>query len=118
MSDLVARRWRPRTISVYSPLQKDQDIRILRLEPGDFEDPLLCSLEPLAFGSDFEEYEALSYTWGDSLKTHTLVTPSQSRLGITSNLHTALHHLRDGRKAIYLWIHTICINQESIAERS
>jgi hypothetical protein len=102
----------------YSPLEEGQDIRILRLEPGDYYDPLLCTLEPLAFGSDFEEYEALSYTWGGGLKTHTLLTPSQSVLGITSNLHAALHHLRDDTNATHIWIDALCINQESVPERN
>ncbi len=102
----------------YSRLERSQDIRILRLEPGYFDDPLVCSLEPLTFGRHFRKYEALSYAWGDSNKTHTLLTPSQSVLGVTSNLHGALHHLRSRRRAIYIWIDALCINQESLAERS
>jgi hypothetical protein len=90
----------------------------LRLEPGVYDDPLLCSLEPLAFGSDFEEYEALSYTWGDGVKTYALLTLSETVLGITSVLHVALHHLRDEKEVIHIWIDALCINQESLAERS
>lgn len=44
----------------YPPLEEGQETRILKLEPGKLDDPLLCSLEPLDFSSDFEEYEALS----------------------------------------------------------
>ncbi|KAK4115357.1 hypothetical protein N656DRAFT_703708 [Canariomyces notabilis] len=51
---------------VYPPLPVEADsIRILSVEPGDFYDPLVCTLTPTTFGSK-PRYVALSYTWGIS----------------------------------------------------
>src|SRR5947199_2207373 len=52
-------------------------IRILTIEPGDFFDPLLCTLTPAAF-SDRPNYVALSYTWGSS-------HPDNSKLSVSLN---------------------------------
>jgi hypothetical protein len=78
--------WSPESVGQdeyqYVPLQDGQDVSRFEARTGSSKDTLLCSLEPLAFNSDHEKYEALSYTWGDGCKTHKIVTPSQSRLGL------------------------------------
>ncbi|KAM7208048.1 Heterokaryon incompatibility protein (HET) domain containing protein [Naviculisporaceae sp. PSN 640] len=50
---------------VLPPLPHGVDaIRTIKVEPGDFSDPLICTLNPVAFGAK-PKYVALSYTWGD-----------------------------------------------------
>ncbi|KAF2245143.1 hypothetical protein BU26DRAFT_408714, partial [Trematosphaeria pertusa] len=50
----------------YPPLPTGQDaIRILTLEPGEFMQPLTCTLASTAFATR-PKYIALSYTWGPS----------------------------------------------------
>jgi hypothetical protein len=50
----------------YPPLPAGVDaIRILTVEPGDFADPLVCTLTSVPFSSK-PKYVALSYTWGPS----------------------------------------------------
>ena len=49
----------------YPPLRTNEDsIRNLTLEPGDFADPLVCSLSTVTFGMK-PRYVALSYTWSN-----------------------------------------------------
>ena len=50
-------------------------IRILKVEAGDFYDPLICTLRSVAFG-DKPKYVALSYTWGDPFPNSTSVPTS------------------------------------------
>lgn len=67
------------------------------------------------------KYEALSYTWGDSSKTDTVIiqAPAGSRsLGIGHNLAIALRHLRYKDSPRCFWIDAICINQEDLDERA
>jgi hypothetical protein len=82
-------------------------IRILSVEPGDFSEPLVCKLIPVAF-SDQPQYTALSYTWRDpypdnaALPTspeepkesyqplETTKTPSKSRADTSSKDHTEI----------------------------
>ncbi|KAL2024433.1 hypothetical protein VTK56DRAFT_8244 [Thermocarpiscus australiensis] len=53
-------------VFVYPPLLAgDDSIRILSVHPGDFYDPLLCSLKSVTF-SRKPKYVALSYAWGVS----------------------------------------------------
>lgn len=65
------------------------------------------------------EYEALSYVWGldadqllASVGDHGHVVP------MTKNLYAALQRLRNGSLARYLWVDSVCINQDDDEERS
>ncbi|KAI1777836.1 heterokaryon incompatibility protein-domain-containing protein [Hypoxylon cercidicola] len=49
----------------YPPLPLEDAIRILTIEPGDFDDEITSTLTPVTFGAR-PKYTALSYTWGDS----------------------------------------------------
>jgi hypothetical protein len=50
---------------IYPALPVDADaIRILTLEPGDFLDPLIATLQPATFRTK-PRYVALSYTWNN-----------------------------------------------------
>ncbi|KAK4206696.1 heterokaryon incompatibility protein-domain-containing protein [Rhypophila decipiens] len=88
--------------------------------------------------NDGPKYEALSYTWEDwpdggnntpelvhiqtcvtSTRRHSCNMSCLTRLSATSNLATALRHLRaDHRRTLPLWIDAISINQASISERN
>jgi hypothetical protein len=47
----------------YPPLPVGVDgIRICNIKPGEFSDPLICTLTPISFGNK-PKYVALSYTW-------------------------------------------------------
>jgi Heterokaryon incompatibility protein (HET) len=62
------------------------------------------------------EYEALSYAWGDPTIT-TPVTIHGLPFEVTTNLESALRHLRSERNTRTLWIDAICIQQLNHQER-
>jgi hypothetical protein len=51
--------------SMYSPLDIERnEIRIMILEPGKWDDEINCSLKVVSL-NDNPEYSTLSYVWGD-----------------------------------------------------
>lgn len=65
--------------------------------------------------SESDQYEALSYVWGDSLKRRP-ITVSNQQFQATENLELALRHLRQRDRPRVLWIDSLCINQNDVAE--
>ena len=64
------------------------------------------------------KYTALSYTWGQPLRTEdAFIGISSQCIKITETLHAARVHLRR-RVPVTLWIDAVCINQDDIKERS
>ncbi|KAF5510947.1 Heterokaryon incompatibility protein 6, OR allele [Colletotrichum siamense] len=106
---------------LYEPLY-GRKIRLLRLLPGNYRDPLRCKLQTVDL--QFKpEYEALSYTWansnGDSsLSQQIYVGARQDILLITANCANALRRLRFASWSRNLWVDAICIDQCNIHERS
>ncbi|KAL8787130.1 MAG: hypothetical protein Q9195_007912 [Heterodermia aff. obscurata] len=124
----------------YTPLDsQSQQIRLMSLAPGMFDDDIYLSLKTVALTQDDPpEYEALSYTWGSAencpevgvmphiganhlIKTWkplaTLNTKLSGRLAVTQNLAQALRYLRSPAQSRTLWIDAICINQKDVKER-
>jgi hypothetical protein len=102
----------------YRPLNKDaREIRLLRLEPGTFEDDLHISLEVVSLDHR-PNYEALSYVWG-TIRSPRPILVNGHPMKITENLDCALRYLRY-REAFprVLWIDALCINQKNLEERS
>lgn len=74
----------------YAPLKGKDDIRILTLLPGRFDDPINITLSHVALSAtNVPVFEALSYTWGSPISTSILYI-SGHILNITSNLFTAI----------------------------
>lgn len=71
-----------------------------------------------------QQYEALSYVWGDHtpqdvlLVTDAIEAKPTCRLPITANLSSALRHLRHKHQIRSLWVDAICINQDNYPERN
>ncbi|KAI1262300.1 heterokaryon incompatibility protein-domain-containing protein [Xylariaceae sp. FL1019] len=120
------------TSFVYPPLRKDADsIRILKLAPGDFSDPLVGTLTPVTF-REKPRYIALSYTWGGSYPDNSTLSISyggsaddpiilkidNESLQVSHNLCLALLHLRSPAHAVNLWVDAVCINQANMDERN
>ena len=130
----------------YSDL-KEGEIRVVNLQYGSGTDVLSCSLsiENLGLtptdGNDFPaDYDAVSYCWGSSERSHSIkcnvarsaqieISPGRrshvqywdqkfnSCLKITENAKSLLVHLRDTKQYRLLWIDSISINQEDDAEK-
>jgi hypothetical protein len=81
---------------------------------------IYIELKTLELDADYE-YEALSYTWGDSTPFANITVISQNgsaRLQVAQNLYSALVHLRRPDRKRLLWIDAICINQTDLDEKN
>ncbi|EEU35946.1 uncharacterized protein NECHADRAFT_49740 [Fusarium vanettenii 77-13-4] len=93
----------------------DGEFRVMILEAGSGNDELSCRL-CICKHSDRVSYRALSYAWGDPVKVKQVRCNGQ-RIGIGSNLHQALIHLRHARFERVIWADALCINQNDFDER-
>jgi hypothetical protein len=58
-----------------------------------------------------EEYEAISYTWGEPIMAYPVYVTDGSHVMVTKNLDRALRNFRYATKPRALWADAICINQ-------
>ena len=106
-----------------SPIYEQLDVarkefRLLNLLPGKPSDPVKCELEVWCCDKNqCRQYEALSYVWGDTPGPSTIVLRDQ-HMHVTSNLESALRHLRFEDHHRILWIDALCINQDDLRERN
>ena len=101
----------------YPPLNRaESEIRVLALGPGFLGEPIVCKLDTVSLGS-FIEYEALSYTWGETTLCREIVV-NGSPVSISENAFVALMHLRNENSVRRVWIDAICINQLNDSERA
>lgn len=110
-------------------------IRLLRLRPGEFCDPIRVALlathipigdktkrYALAEPSTWVYYEALSYAWGLTSNQKAILVDNAAgdanTILVTENLEIALRHLRRPAESRTLWIDAVCIDQNNIEERN
>ncbi|OQO10976.1 hypothetical protein B0A48_05231 [Cryoendolithus antarcticus] len=104
----------------YEPLLRSRHLfwtRFLALEAGQGEEPLACELIPDAT-VDEVDYEALSYVWGTSTVTCSIIVNGLSGFTIRKNLNQAPHRLRLPDRPRLLWVDAICINQMDPLEKA
>ncbi|KAF4457123.1 Heterokaryon incompatibility protein 6, OR allele [Fusarium austroafricanum] len=101
---------------LYQPITRDNEIRLLVLEPGELGNELDCQLihAELSWRTKFE---ALSYAWGDDTTVYRLKCSGRD-IGVRANLHDALLDLRHPRQKRILWVDALCINQDDNDEKS
>jgi len=68
--------------------------------------------------SDPPAYDCISYVWGSETQKLHQIRLNGARLPVTANVHQILHGMSSYWKTTYIWIDTICINQENSAEKS
>jgi hypothetical protein len=101
----------------YSQLEGPSSVRLLRLQPGDSDQPIRCEIYPVSL-DDNPSYTAVSYCWGSSEKPREILY-SQYSLPITESLHRMLWRLRlDETKPRLLWADAVCINQQDNDEKA
>ncbi|KAK7753343.1 hypothetical protein SLS62_004633 [Diatrype stigma] len=88
------------------------DIRLLKVRPGELGSPIECQLFQIALTPDIKYY-ALSYVWGDPNVTKPILINGQP-LQVTTNLYSALDQLRASIPEFteqFVWVDAICIDQ-------
>ncbi|KLO95461.1 heterokaryon incompatibility protein het-6 [Fusarium fujikuroi] len=100
----------------YSSLAPTTEIRILTLERGRGDDPIVCTLRPAT--RDGAEYHALSYECEDESKNDPFVTVDGRPFQIRMNLYDALKNIRKPTEDQRLRVDAICINQSDVQEKS
>lgn len=108
--------------SVYQPLSENDSIRLLVLEPGSSDAPLVGTLQITNINdSNGGHYEPLSYVWGTESGTHQILIRNghcDEAIDLTPNLYEALRRLRLTDRKRSIWADQICINQKDLRERN
>ena len=109
----------------YTPLH-DGEFRLLRLHPGQLDDPIHCSL----FIDNLDapsSYEALSYCWGNRHQTRDILLSDEDRIGTFTvprsaaalvDLCAFLKQIRMRDRPVVLWVDWFCIDQSNHKEKS
>jgi hypothetical protein len=100
----------------FTTLDRRTDIRLLTLNRGSGDDPIVCGLNNTS-EEDRPPYEALSYTWG-SPDDVADIQLNGTVISIRENLWQALWHLRREGEDRIIWADAICIDQNNILERN
>lgn len=90
----------------YRPINASEDIRVFRVEPGAFGDPLVGSLVVRKIGDDEENppaYDCVSYCWGPQ-QHFTSFGCDGKALRITAVVDEMLRYVREPIMPHYLWI--------------
>jgi Heterokaryon incompatibility protein (HET) len=103
--------------TIYFPLEPNQT-RFLTIFPASsIDDDIYSELIRVSLDDEVVSgYEALSYSWGSEMLTHSMPV-NDCPLKVVANLLDAIRHLRgkEGKRAV--WIDAVCINQRDMAER-
>ncbi|KAK3386901.1 heterokaryon incompatibility protein-domain-containing protein [Podospora didyma] len=104
---------------VYSslPSTAEKSFRLLHLLPGTRQDDIKCRIIISDLDQKAQKYEALSYVWG-AVSEATPIQVDAGTLYVEENLRSALLNLRFLDVPRILWVDAICINQESIDEKT
>ena len=91
----------------YAPFQDNNSIRILILDPGQGDDPLVGELREVDV-DDCPSFTALSYVWEDPTRSRQF-TCDGKLLRITKSLDYALRGVRHATDSLRLWADQVCI---------
>ncbi|KZM25414.1 hypothetical protein ST47_g3442 [Ascochyta rabiei] len=103
---------------VYEPIDlANASFRLVRPYQDDT-GPIRCELfhAQIHDAKDAIEYEALSYTWGGTIKSCNIELNGKN-MPVTERLFHALQHLRYTHEDWIFWIDAICLDQQNISER-
>ncbi|KAI0844091.1 HET-domain-containing protein [Daldinia vernicosa] len=104
----------------YRPLTKSGEIRVFTLDPSPNREAVLKgSFQHIVLLTQYftDHYVALSYVWGDSTTTDTILVDGH-KIGIAANLSAALRDIRNRTRVLRIWIDALCIDQRNIPERN
>jgi hypothetical protein len=101
---------------MYVKLESLTTIRLLDVEPGSGDDPLVCNLKHYDIYT-YSAYEAISYVWGDSTLSRSVICNSEAT-AVTNSLHGVLRRVRLKDQTRVIWVDGLCINQTDDEEKS
>ncbi|KAI1660845.1 HET-domain-containing protein [Daldinia decipiens] len=104
----------------YRPLTESGEIRVFSLDPSPNRAAVLKgSFQHIVLPRQYftDHYVALSYVWGDSTTTDTILVDGY-KIGIAANLSAALRDIRNKTRILRIWIDALCIDQRNIPERN
>ncbi|KUJ11220.1 HET-domain-containing protein, partial [Mollisia scopiformis] len=108
----------PTSLGPYIPLkQQHQEIRLVTLQPGKWDDPIQCELSTMHLHEAHSSYEALSYVWDAEPGSGEMILNGHPR-DVTKNFFLALRRLRKSSDIRVLWVDALCIDQENHIEKS
>jgi hypothetical protein len=101
---------------------KSRYIRLLHVQApsptaGTTGGPIHCAVTIVDLDTQ-PRYAALSYVWGSVAPNPDVIICNDVTFRVTSNCHSALHHLRAIHGAFAIWIDAICINQQDNLEKA
>ncbi|KAB5532558.1 heterokaryon incompatibility protein-domain-containing protein [Coniochaeta sp. 2T2.1] len=102
--------------AVYAPLVASDAFRLMILQPGQRQDPIIVHLRSVSAATSLPQYDAISYVWGNPEETVPILCNSLPKR-ITVNLHAALVQVRSPQVPRLLWADALCINQKDKQER-
>ncbi|KAI0398952.1 heterokaryon incompatibility protein-domain-containing protein [Xylaria palmicola] len=106
------------SIYSYRPLEDHtSQVRLLRLGRSSNADPLVYVSVKVAKLSEAPKYFAISYTWGDP-EPERQVCIDGMIMKVRQNCFYALWQAQQRRPDSYVWIDSICINQQDLTEKS
>ena len=82
----------------------------------DRKDAIACNVSIVSL-QDGPSYEALSYVWGDE-SVRAPILANGVLTTVTTNLESALRHLRLPDEARVMWVDALCIDQNDMSERN
>jgi hypothetical protein len=107
------------SVHTYAPLSEGGFIRLMHVEPAlHVNAPICFSFKTAQLTKIVAQYEAISYTWGESKLINPLYLDDGTYVLVTKNLDKALRRLRHSTTTRVLWADAVCINQVDNDEKS
>ena len=108
------------TSGIYPLLPNTTSIRAVRFEWLPDSDEIRGYFAILDLnGTNHDDYEALSYAWGDPSPVSQITFPGLNlRISVSQNLADGLARLHRDGQTLLIWIDAICIDQRSVEERN
>ncbi|KAJ1337193.1 HET domain-containing protein [Microdochium nivale] len=101
----------------HRPFTSTSQIRLLHILPRGNSNVVRCSMVHVDLDHEVPVFEAMSYTWSNPKRTHTIYIDGHP-FRTTKNAHDLLWDCSPLYKPRPVWIDSVCINQDDLAEKS
>lgn len=104
---------------VYEPIKQKSEMRLLKMQPGEADDPIRGELIIVSTSSQ-QDYYAVSYTWADQTGDATRrfrAFIGSGYVSITRSCQDVLQRIRNRFYTKCVWIDSLCVDQDNVQER-